>query len=103
MARRLIRVRRRRREGVRVPYLACAALLVQALLCWGSISPWGLDLLRSKAQRQALNSPPVRAASMRAPKRPVYRYSVIRGGAYSPAELKSALSSDAVARAHYAV
>ena len=34
--------------------------------------------------------------------RPVYRYSVIAGGAYSPAEVAYAESSDPVVRAHYA-
>jgi len=37
------------------------------------------------------------------PVRPIYRLSVIPGGAYSPAELMHALEADPVAAAHYAV
>jgi hypothetical protein len=44
----------------------------------------------------------VRPAAIRASSRPVYPHSVIRGGAYSPAELVSALRTDPVVAAHYA-
>jgi hypothetical protein len=45
---------------------------------------------------------PVRPALERRVARPVYPYSVIRGGAYSVAELDAALDHDPVASAHYA-
>jgi hypothetical protein len=45
---------------------------------------------------------PVRPALERRLSRPVYPYSVIRGGAYSVAELDAALDNDRVASAHYA-
>ena len=47
--------------------------------------------------------PLARAASSRRLGRPVYRFSVIPGGAYNPEELRQALDADAVAARHYAV
>jgi len=44
-----------------------------------------------------------RPAAIRTSARAIYRYSVIRGGAYSAAELEAALQGDAVAAEHYAV
>jgi hypothetical protein len=44
----------------------------------------------------------VRPALDRRPMRPVYPYSVIRGGVYSAAEFNAALRLDSVASAHYA-
>jgi hypothetical protein len=49
------------------------------------------------------SEPLARAAFPRRLGRPVYKYSVIPGGAYSPEELKQALESDEVAARHYAV
>ena len=45
----------------------------------------------------------VRPATIRARPRQAYRYSVIRGGAFSVAELDAALETDPVVAAHYAV
>lgn len=45
---------------------------------------------------------PVRGAILRTASRPVYPYSLIRGGAYSAEELDRALAGDRVASAHYA-
>jgi hypothetical protein len=47
-------------------------------------------------------SAPALQAVKSLPSRPVYPYSVIRGGAYSAAELTDALDSDPVAARHYA-
>jgi hypothetical protein len=51
---------------------------------------------------EATFAAPVRPAVERRLSRPVYPYSVIRGGAYSVAELDAALRNDPVASAHYA-
>jgi hypothetical protein len=54
------------------------------------------------ALRQASDGSQVPPVSQRRSARPVYPYSVVRGGAYTPAELMHAVGSDPVAASHYA-
>jgi len=67
-----------------------------------------LPTRRLDEQAQLLAAPPlasdapVRSAILREESRPVYPYSVIRGGVYSALELDRALQHDRVAAAHYA-
>ena len=86
---------RRRRRNRRPTYLpVLLALLIAAQLA----AYWWL----SSTKREAVDSPatiPVREAQRT---RPVYPYSVIRGGVYSAKELKTALSSDTIAALDYA-
>jgi hypothetical protein len=98
--------RKLRRRNPRPVYLACAAILgTHCLLYWVLTSK---RLARDDggpdtAPMAGLGDPaPVRAASMRTWRRPIYPYSVIRGGAYSGAELDAAWRADPVVAAHYA-
>lgn len=98
---------RKRRRNPQSVYLAWAAILgTVCLLYWVLISK---GLTRGvpdpgTAPAAARGDPePVRPASILTPRRAIYPYSVIRGGAYSVAELDAALLTDPVAAAHYAV
>jgi hypothetical protein len=72
-----------------------AALLLILLAC-----PSGLERRQIAAGRLAWREMPARRAYPA--KRSVYPYSIIRGGAYSAAELDAALRSDPITAAHYA-
>jgi hypothetical protein len=96
--------RRRRHRRLRGhAWLALAFLLLTSALVYRVISPLR-HFEPPVAARVEVDtaSVPVRAALERHPIRPVYPYSIIRGGAYSPVELTAALNQDSVASAHYA-
>lgn len=84
--------------------LVAGALCVQAVV-YSRLSTHRTPARNPDAGDRVAQSaaPPVRAAFSRRLGRPVYKYSVIPGGAYSPEELVQALDSDAVAARHYAV
>jgi hypothetical protein len=87
-----------------VPCLIGGALCVQAVI-YTRLSthgtPAGIPEAAAPVSHEA--EPVARAAFSRRLGRPVYKYSVIPGGAYSAEELKQALDSDEVAARHYAV
>jgi len=97
--------KRRQRHTVSV-CLACA--LIQGacgLLYWALTSKRLASRVPDTERESAFDRvgiPPVRPAAVRAPPRTIYPYSVIRGGAYSVAELDVALRTDPVVAAHYA-
>jgi len=98
---------RKRRRNSRSVYVVCAAILgTLCLLYW---VPAPKRLARGEPDPDPATAAnygdwaSVRPAAIRARPRPVYPYSVIRGGAYSVAELDAALRADPVAAAHYAV
>ncbi|MCX6629854.1 MAG: hypothetical protein NTW28_19730, partial [Candidatus Solibacter sp.] len=99
--------RKRRRRNSQSVYLACAALLgANCLLYWVLTSKrlvWHVPDSAAAPAANRVDPAPVRPAAIRTPSRAVYPYSVIRGGAYSVAELDAALRADSVAAAHYAV
>lgn len=61
-----------------------------------------MELGAEKSPGEVGASFPIRAAVDRRRVRPIYRHSVIRGGVYSPGELREALLADPVAAKHYA-
>ncbi len=84
--------------------LVAGAVCVQALVYSRLSTHWAAGSGPADVAAVAYGNEPVaRAASSRRLGRPVYRYSVIPGGAYSAEELQQALDSDAVAARHYAV
>ena len=96
---------RKRRRNSRSGYVVCAAILGTLCLLYWVPAPKRLtrgepylDPTANSGDRAS-----VRPAALRVRSRPVYPYSVIRGGAYSVAELDAALRADLVAAAHYAV
>jgi hypothetical protein len=97
------RIRRRRRRSARPVWFAFALFLLAGALVYRAFPTH-----RRVAQPEFFRVPaaalevPVRPALDRRLSRPVYPYSVIRGGAYSVAELDAALDNDPVASAHYA-
>jgi hypothetical protein len=98
------RIRRRRhRRFARLRWFAFALFLLANALVYRAFSshsrfaqPEFVTVLEPTL------AAPVRPAGERRLPRPVYPYSVIRGGAYSIAELDAALGKDPVASAHYA-
>jgi hypothetical protein len=92
--------RKRRRRSSRPDWLTFALLFsVGALIYWA---------FSSQRLTQPEVHPPVYTAALAVrpalaplPARPIYPYSVIRGGAYSPAEFDAALRLDSVIFAHY--
>src|ERR1035441_7839817 len=95
-----------RRRNLRPLCLACAAILgVLCLLYWALTSKRLARDDRRPGTAPVVNPgdpAPVRPAAIRALPRAIYPYSVIRGGAYSTAELVAALRADPMAAAHYA-
>ena len=92
---------RRRRRRSNVPIALAATLLV--VLC-AFCALWLPGQIRSSSRRL----PTSRARNVRTEvstkqyiRRPVHRYSVIPGGAYSPGELIAALESNQVVASHY--
>lgn len=81
--------------------LAAGGLICAAMYLWLSLSP----VLTNRAERVAAarRSAAISRVAKSSPSRPVYPYSVIRGGAYSAAELIGALDSDPVVARHYLV
>lgn len=82
--------------------MALSALLGLALGSYW-LSPWKRSLPGRDVSGSALfrGTPEARPAGLR-PERPVYRHSVIPGGAYSVSELERAERRDPVVAAHYA-
>jgi hypothetical protein len=97
------RKRRRHRRFARLGWFAFAFFLSANALVYLALSSHS-RLAQSEfvAVPEATFAAPVRSAVERRLSRPVYPYSVIRGGAYSVAELEAALGKDPVASAHYA-
>ncbi len=98
---------KRRRRNSRFMCVAWAAILCAlCLLHWAlkstrvSNTVPGLGTATADDRGQGVL---VRPAAIRRPVRVIYPYSVIRGGAYTVAELDAALRADSVAAAHYAV
>lgn len=84
--------------------LIAGALGVQAVIYTRLSTHWAAARNPDAAAAVAHEAEPVaRAAFPRRPVRPVYKLSVIPGGAYSADELRQALDSDEVAARHYAV
>jgi hypothetical protein len=104
--RRLTMARKRRRKS-RSVHLVCAAILGALCLLYWLPAPKRLAHAEPYPDLAATanygDRASVRPAALRVRPRSVYPYSVIPGGAYSVAELDSALRADPVAAAHYAV
>jgi len=97
------RIRRRHRRSSRLEWFAFALFLLAGALAYRAFSSHrGFAQPEFVPVPEATFAAPVRPALERRPSRPVYPYSVIRGGAYSVAELDAALRKDAVASVHYA-
>jgi hypothetical protein len=98
------RIRRRRhRRFARFRWFAFALFLSANALFYRAFSPHSRFAPPAFVPvLEATFAAPVRPAVERRLSRPVYPYSVIRGGAYSVAELDAALGKDLVASAHYA-
>jgi hypothetical protein len=97
------RKRRRHRRFARLGWFSFAIFLSAGALVYLAL------LLQSRLAQpesvpgvESMFATPVRPAVEGRLSRPVYPYSVIRGGAYSVAELDAALIHDLVASAHYA-
>jgi hypothetical protein len=82
-------------------------LLIASILVVQLILYWFVSSQSSGPRRAQIASPLVGYGERPAPEqhsgRPVYPFSVIRGGAYNAVELQTALDSDPVAARHYAV
>ena len=104
-ARRIARHRRWRwRRRLLVPGLIAGAMCVQTVIYTRLSTHWtpdGNPDAGAPVTREVEPAP--RAAFPRRLGRPVYKLSVIPGGAYSAEELRQALDSDEVAARHYAV
>lgn len=88
-------------------YLVCGigfGTLAAIWLPYSVLTPTRILRGRSdgESQHDRVSLVPVRPAAIRNPSRPIYPYSVIRGGAYSAGELDQALRNDPVVAAHYA-
>ena len=91
-----MRFRNRRLKRTLAIVLQCATAVLAVVAVISAVSLW--------PGRSSRNTADVRfkaAATDSKARRPVYPYSVIRGGAYSPSELKDKLASDKVAARHY--
>src|ERR1035437_1774266 len=99
--------RRRGTAGRRFVCLACVAILGACWLFYGvptSDRPARVAAVPDMAPVVDSGGPAqVRPAAIGRPPRPIYPHSVIRGGAYSVAELDAAARADPVVAAHYAV
>ena len=95
-----------RRRNLRPLCLACAAILGALCLLYWALTSKRLARDDRRPDTAPVVNPgdpaPVRPAAIRALPRAIYPYSVIRGGAYSAAELVAALRADPMAAAHYA-
>jgi hypothetical protein len=105
------RKRRKHRHFMRLAWFALPLLLLGAVIVYCAISaPGGVTQPEGPAATDATaltialtpGLTPVRPAGARRAMRPVYPYSVIRGGVYSVAEFSAALHKDSVASDHYA-
>jgi len=95
--------RRRHRRFARLGWLAFALLLSANALVYRVLSSHSRFAQPGLVPvPEATFEAPVRPAVQRRLLPPIYPYSVIRGGAYSVAELDAALGKDLVASAHYA-
>ena len=77
-------------------------LAPMVLLCLGLSRGPSQDEQPIAAAPVSSTDAPVLSAVLRTASRPIYPYSVIRGGAYSAQELDRALAGDPLASAHYA-
>lgn len=95
---------RRLRRRLRLPMAIACALSLQALVYSRfSNRPVVAPIPGAAVSSSHEFEPLIRAAVSPRLSRPVYRLSVIRGGAYSAEELRQALDSDEVAARHYDV
>jgi len=90
------RSRNRRLKRTLAIVLQCAAAVLAVVAVITAVSLWP-----GRSSRHAPDSRFKEAATESKVLRPVYPYSVIPGGAYSPSELKDKLASDRVATRHY--
>jgi len=104
MARQKARRRRRRKDRTPTWVLGSTCVLLAIVLAYRSI-PWQSAVSAFLAPPEASRSsePPMNAAGTERDRRPVYRHSVIPGGAYSVAEVERVRQEDPVVNAHYAV
>ena len=93
------RERRWRRQRRVMQALAAGGLICAAIYLWLSLFPALTRRLKSVAPVRRTGA--VSRVAKSSPSRRVYPYSVIRGGAYSAAELAGALDRDSVAARHY--
>jgi hypothetical protein len=93
------RARRWKRQRRVVQALAAASVFCAISYGWLSLFPKFKRVLNEVAvsQRRAVSLHQAKSP----PSRPIYPYSVIRGGAYSAAELREALDRDPAAAEHY--
>jgi len=90
---------RSQRQALRLPVaIAMIAVTAVSLLCVAVILHYGRKLPSRIARLDRSDQP---ASDTRTVARPVYRYSVLPGGAYGVAELKRKLTWDATAARHY--
>jgi len=90
---------RSKRQTRSLPFaIAMIAVTAVSLLCVAMILHYGRKLPSRIARLDRSHQP---ASGTRTVARPVYRYSVLPGGAYGVAELKRKLTSDATAARHY--
>jgi hypothetical protein len=97
--------RRRQQRRRRLAALAGTAVaLGLAVVAWTTSAPppSALPPIPAAATWEGTFGAEPPALTFARPSRPRYRYSVIPGGVYSPAELEVALATDPVAAAHYA-
>lgn len=99
-------VRRRRPSIWPVAGLSAAVLSLAILAVWTLRSPASLPNLAAVTPVASASAEPAKASvhqqSLSDP-HPLYPFSVIAGGAHSPAELRNAVGADQVVAAHYAV
>jgi hypothetical protein len=90
---------RSKRQTRSIPFaIAMIAVTAVSLLCVAAILHYGRKLPSRIARLDRSDQP---ASDARTVARPVYRYSVLPGGAYGVAELKRKLTWDATAARHY--
>src|SRR5215831_5488565 len=90
------RPRNRRLKRTVAIVLQCAAAALAVVAAMSAVSFWP-----GGSRGNAADSRFKEAATESKALRPVYPYSVIRGGAYTPSELKDKLASDEIAARHY--
>jgi len=93
------RERRWRRERRILRLLTATVVLSAGLYAWRSLIPTFTGLVNRVAIAHRKSPGGQMAGARRS--RPIYPYSIIRGGAYSGAELRDALDRDPVAARHY--
>ena len=98
--------RRRSRRAARRRRNIAIGICVAVLAAATGLTLWRQDRLLERYEQAARNAERVEADQVRlaaiGETRPVYRYSVVPGGVFTPAELERAMKADPVVAAHYA-